>query len=24
VRPWNVVVGAYADIPNATANRRVS
>ncbi|HXH66943.1 MAG TPA: YciI-like protein [Candidatus Limnocylindrales bacterium] len=24
VRPWNVVVGANADIPNATANRRVT
>jgi uncharacterized protein YciI len=24
VRPWNVVVGADAHIPNATANRRVS
>ena len=24
VRPWNVVVGANADIPDATANRRVS
>jgi uncharacterized protein YciI len=24
VRPWNVVVGTAADIPNATANRRVS
>jgi uncharacterized protein len=24
VRPWNVVVGANTDIPNATANRRFS
>jgi len=24
VRPWNVVVGANADIPDATASRRVS
>jgi uncharacterized protein YciI len=24
VRPWNVVVGADADIPNATASRGVS
>jgi len=24
VRPWNVVVGVLADIPSATADRRVS
>ncbi|HWY08696.1 MAG TPA: YciI-like protein [Candidatus Acidoferrales bacterium] len=24
VRPWNVVVGAYANIPNAAASRGVS
>ena len=24
VRPWNVVVGTAAEIPSATANRRVS